>query len=190
VVWLMLLLVGLVLLYAVAGLTGLVFWRTSVTGAIASAVWLLLAGCVLVLSILRIQGTAYATSRRNAHRVPIQATVTIDGVAGQLVDLSVGGAAVSFPHGSLPDDGTIELTLPGAAPVRLEVVRLRRGEAGRDVASLRVVAGDWAAYRTISMWLFHTPPGVVEGIPFPAPAVAALDPERQRQPHVLARQHG
>jgi cellulose synthase (UDP-forming) len=190
VVWLMLLLVGLVLLYAVAGVTGVMLWRTTLTGAIASTVWLLLAGFVLVLSILRVQGAAYATSRRNAHRVPIQATVTIDGVSGELVDLSVGGAAVSFPRGTLPVDGAVQLTLPGAAPVRLLVVRLRSSESGRDVASLRVMEGDWAAYRTISMWLFHTPPGVVEGIPFPAPAVAALDPERQRQPRVLARQHG
>ncbi|HLL63791.1 MAG TPA: hypothetical protein VK401_12130, partial [Propionibacteriaceae bacterium] len=106
------------------------------------------------------------------------------------VDISVGGAAVSFPRGTLPVDGAVQLTLPGAAPVRLLVVRLRSSESGRDVASLRVMEGDWAAYRTISMWLFHTPPGVVEGIPFPAPAVAALDPERQRQPRVLARQHG
>ena len=189
-VWLMLLLVGLVLLYAVAGLTGLVFWRTSVTGAVASAVWLLLAGGVLVLSILRIHAAAYATSRRNAHRVPIQATVSVDGVAGELVDLSVGGAAVRAPRGSLPSGGTVELILPGAAPVWLQVVRLRRDDAGRDIASLRVGMGDWAAHRTISLWLFHTPPGVVEGIPFPAPAVAALDPEQQRQPRVLARQHG
>jgi cellulose synthase/poly-beta-1,6-N-acetylglucosamine synthase-like glycosyltransferase len=189
VLWLMLLLVGLVLLYALAGLTGL-FWRTTLTGAIASAVWLLLAGFVLVLSILRIQGTAYATSRRNAHRVPISATVSVDGVAGELVDLSVGGAAVRFPRGSVPVDGTVELTLPGAAPVPMQVVRVREDRAGRDHASLRVREGDWAAYRTVSMWLFHTPPGVVEGIPFPAPAVAALDPTRQRQPRVLARQHG
>jgi cellulose synthase (UDP-forming) len=116
--------------------------------------------------------------------------VSIDGVAGELVDLSVGGAAVRFPHGSLPVDGTVELTLPGTAPVRMQVVRLRDDRAGHHLASLRVREGDWTAYRIVSMWLFHTPPGVVEGIPFPAPAVAALDPERQRQPRVLAMQHG
>lgn len=189
-VWLMLLLVFLVLFYAAAGLTGLVFWQTSLAGAIASAVWLLLAGAVLVLSILRIQARAYATSRRNAHRVPLQATVTIAGVVGELVDLSVGGAAVTFPRGFLPSSGTVELALPGAAPVRMLVVRLRPVEGDRELASLSVGAGDWAAYRTVSMWLFHTPPGVVEGIPFPAPAVAALDPQQRSQPRVLARQHG
>jgi cellulose synthase (UDP-forming) len=42
-----------------------------------------------------------------------------------------------------------------------------------DVVSLRVADGDWAAFRTMSMWLFHTPPDVVDGIPPGVPAVAA-----------------
>ena len=190
VVWVMLILVGLVLLYGAIGLTGLVYWHTSATGTIASAVWLLLAGGVLVMSILRIQASAYATSRRNAHRVPIQAVVSIDGVQGRLIDISVGGAAVCFPRGCLPTSGVVELALPGAADLPMEVVRVRPDANGNDIASLRIREGDWAGFRAISLWLFHTPAGVVEGIPFPAPAVAAASPERRRQPRVLARQHG
>ena len=34
----------------------------------------------------------------------------------------------------------------GAAPVRMLVVRLRSSGSGRDIASLRVPEGDWAAY--------------------------------------------
>ncbi len=189
VVWLLLVLVGVVLLYGAAGLTGLVFWHTTAAGAIASTVWLVLAGGILVMSILRIQASAYATSRRNAHRVPVEAVVSIDGVQGRLIDLSVGGAAVSFPRGHLPRTGLVELALPGAGGVPMEVVRVRSGENGSDLASLRVRRGDWSGLRVVSLWLFHTPPGVVEGVPFPAPAVAAASPERRR-PRVLARQHG
>ena len=71
----------------------------------------------------------------------------------------------------------------------MEVVRVRPDENGGDLASLRVRDGDWAGFRAMSLWLFHTPPGVVEGVPFPAPAVAAASAERRRQPRVLARQH-
>ena len=77
------------------------------------------------MSIVRIQASAYATSRRNAYRVPIEAVVSINGVEGRLVDISVGGAAVSFPRGHLPRSGGVELALPGAAPVPMEMVRVR-----------------------------------------------------------------
>ena len=191
VVWLMLLLVGLVLLYAAAGLTGLVLWHTT-PGAVASAVWLLLAGGVLVMSIRADPGRG--VRHLAAERPPGADPGRGDRRPASPASWSTSRSAVRpsrFPQGLLPSAGTVELTLPGrrAGPDAGGPVCVASA-SGRDVASLRVVEGDWAAYRTISMWLFHTPPGVVEGIPFPAPAVAALSPERHRQPRVLARQHG
>lgn len=85
--------------------------------------------------------------------------------------------------------GTVEVTLPGAAPIVMETVRLVRADDGSDQASLRVVTGDWAAYRATSLWLFHTPSGLVDGLPAGAPAVAARTPT-DAQPDVLARQLG
>ena len=72
----------------------------------------------------------------------------------------------------------------------MDAVRIRSGSDNTEVASLRVFAGDWAAYRTMSLWLFHTPPGVVDGLPPYAPAVAATHGSRRSRRNVLKRQHG
>jgi cellulose synthase (UDP-forming) len=72
----------------------------------------------------------------------------------------------------------------------METIRIRGGSDDTEVASLRVMADDWAAYRTMSLWLFHTPPGVVDSLPPYAPAVAAIDGSRRSRRNVLGRQHG
>lgn len=181
----------LLLVYAFLGVSGIAPWHVSPIGALASGSWLVVAGTVLVFAAHRIRASEYASSRRNAHRVPVRAIVTVDGVEAELVDLSVGGAAVRCPKGSLTGVGTVELVLPGSVPITMETVRLSRGEDGSDLASLRVIAGDWLGFRATSLWLFHTPPGLVEGLPDHAPAVAARTPVRRRSRRsVLARQHG
>lgn len=75
--------------------------------------------------------------------------------------------------GSLPDDGLVEFKLPEAAAITMAVVRTSRGYGGYQVASLRTVSGDWAAYRAISLWLFHTPPGALPDLPPGVPAIAS-----------------
>ncbi len=160
------------LLYAAAGALGLVPWRATPSATVASAAWLLLADVVLILGTRRISHPDFASSRRNAHRVAVTAEVEMAGVRGQLVDISVGGAAVRFPSGSAPATGQVELRLPGAEAVPMSVVRVREAD-GYDVVSCRVLADDWASYRVMSRWLFHTPPGAVSGIPDGVPAVAA-----------------
>ena len=190
VIWGLFAIIVVVLLYAVLGLTGLVPWYSSPSSTAASGVWLLMAGLVLIISIRRVHAAAYATSRRNAHRVPLRAPVTVNGIEGRLVDISVGGAAVGFAAGSLVRPGPVELVLPGTGPIRMEAIRIRSGSDGTEVASLRVFAGDWAAYRTMSLWLFHTPPGVVDGLPPHAPAVAATHSASRPHGNVLKRQHG
>ncbi len=161
------------LVYAAAGLLGLVPWRTGTTSTIASGAWLLLADLVLVLGTRRILDADFATSRRNAHRTSLRADVTVDGVEGQLVDVSVGGAAVAFPTTKAPGSQEITLSLPGAEPLRMTVVRVGPDDQGRDVMSCRLAVGDWAGFRTMSTWLFHTPSGVVADLPPGVPAVAA-----------------
>ena len=170
----MVVLISLVILYAAAGLAGLVPWRTTPGSTVASGAWLVLAGVVLVLGTRRIRAAEFATSRRNAYRFEVDAPVESDGVRGELLDVSVGGAAVRFPQGTLPPSGFVPLRLPGAAPVRLEVIRVTDETDGSQVASLRAADGDWDAYRVLSMWIFHTPAGALPDFPAGVPAAASL----------------
>lgn len=161
------------LAYAAAGLLGWVPWRTGTTSTIASGAWLAFADLVLILGTRRIIDTDFATSRRNGHRTAITADITMAGVRGELVDISVGGLAVRFASDTAPTAEQVELRLPGADPVTMSVVRTSREPDGRDVVSCRLRDDDWDGYRTMSRWLFHTPAGAVTGIPAGVPAVAA-----------------
>jgi cellulose synthase (UDP-forming) len=189
VVYLLIAVMAAVVAYAVLGLTGWVPWQTDPASTIASGVWLALAWFVLVIGVRRIRDSDYSTSRRNAYRFSVRARVRINGVAATLLDMSVGGAALTVPEGSLTEGDTVELNLPGADPITMRIVRLRPGAAGEEIASLRVAAADWASFRSMSLWLFHTPAGVVEGLPYHVPAVAARSQQRSR-PSALARQYG
>jgi cellulose synthase (UDP-forming) len=160
--------------YSLAGALGWVPWRATAGATVASAVWLLLAGIGLVLGVVRVMAPAYATSRRNAHRVAVRAKVRLDGVDGELVDLSVGGAAVRFASGTAPTTPEVELHRPGAEPAPMTVVRSLRDPSSSDqIVALRAADGDWPTLRVISMWLFHTPREALDGVPPGVPAVAA-----------------
>lgn len=164
--------VAAIILYATAGVFGWVPWRTSPGSTIAAGVWLVLAGVVLVLGTLRIRAAEFATSRRGAHRVTVKVPVTIDGVAGELLDISMGGAAVQVEADALPEAGRVHLALPGAAPIALDIVRVWSTSREGRTESLRVRDGDWSAYRGLALWLFHTPDDVLPGFPPGVPAVA------------------
>lgn len=167
-----------VLGYSVAGALDVVPWRATLGATVASASWLVLALGALLLGVHRITSKSYATSRRNSYRVAIRAKVQLDGVPGDLVDLAVGGAAVRVPPGSAPADGEVILRLPGASPVTMEVARTVSEASGSDLVSLRVCARDWSTYRALSLWLFHTPQGVLSGVPDGVPAIAAMTRRR------------
>ena len=189
VLWALAALTLFIVVYGALGLTGWVPWHVSASSTVASGLWLAFAGAVLVLGVRRIQNAAYATSRRNAYRAPVRAAVSLNGTLGELVDVSVGGASIRLPTGALSDDAAVvALQLPGAPELMLETVRIQRGDE-MDTISLKVVPDDWATYRTLSLWLFHTPAGVVDGLPPNAPAVAATEPVRRSGRPVLVRQH-
>lgn len=158
--------------YALLGLAGLVPWRTGAGSTVAAGVWLALAGFALYRGTRRIRASEYATSRRNAHRVPVHATATVDGRPVELLDLSVGGAAVRIEGTVLPPDGPVAFALPGRAPVSLLLSAAAKAEPGYMHAALRVPPGDWDAMRALSLWMFHTPQGAVPGLPDGVPAVA------------------
>jgi len=164
--------VAVVMCYAAAGLVGWVPWRTGAASTASSGVWLALAGVVLLFGITRIRAAAFATSRRNAHRAPVGTTIEIDGVSGELVDVSVGGAAVRFPVGSLPHLGLVDLKLPAVPAVKMTMIRTPQQSSRYETASLQAVKGDWAAIKIMSLWLFHTPAGAVPNLPPGVPAIA------------------
>jgi cellulose synthase (UDP-forming) len=166
-----------VIAYSAAGLAGLTPWHTTAGATVTSGAWLVVTASILTLGMRRITAAEHASSRRNAHRFAVEAEVTVDGYATELVDVSVGGACVRLPSHVGTGPGLVELTLPGAAPVTLSVVRTKLSEGPDDqLASLRVLPGDWAAMRTLSLWLFQTPPGAVSDLPGGVPAAASTTP--------------
>lgn len=166
------LLVAGVLLWAGAGLVGLVPSHASPASTETAGTWLLLSLVVLVLGAARIRSEKFATSRRNAHRVTVSAPAAVAGIPGTLMDISVGGARVSLPAGTPPPGGEVSVALAGVEPVVLEVVSASAGFRRPRTVSLKVRTGDWAAYRVLSLWLFHTPAGTVPGLDPGVPAVA------------------
>jgi cellulose synthase (UDP-forming) len=165
-----------VVVYAVAGLAGLVPWRTSPGATATSGVWLLVTASVLTLGMRRIHAVEFASTRRNSHRFAVSAKVTVNGYVADLVDASVGGVSVRMPAHEGPGPGLVELGLPGVGRLQLGLVRAAV-EDGFDpddrLVSLRVLPGDWAAMRTLSLWLFHTPTGAASDLPRGVPAAAS-----------------
>jgi cellulose synthase (UDP-forming) len=163
-----------VMAYAVAGIAGWVPWRTGTDSTVAAGAWLGLAAIVLLFGTARIRSAEYATSRRNAHRITLRTGILVDGVPGELVDISVGGAAVRFPAGSLPNLGLVEFELPGIRSIKMTMIRMPQQSSEYEVASLQAVKGDWTALQIMSLWLFHTPIGAVPTLPPGVPAIAAV----------------
>lgn len=175
-----------VLGYSALGLAGQVPWRSNAEATVASGIWLVLGAAALFLGTSRIRAADYASSRRNAHRVAVHAPVAVDGVDGELVDVSVGGVAVRLPVRELPVGGGVTLVLPAAPPMQLELVRaVADPSSGGVVASLQVAAGDWAAHRALSLWMFHTPEDALAGWPRQVPVVAASPAARSARVHLV-----
>ncbi|MFT4295362.1 MAG: glycosyltransferase [Micropruina sp.] len=190
ILWWLLGLIVAVVLYAGLGVAGVVPWQTSPSSTVTAGAWVVLAGVVLLMGIRRIQSAQFATSRRNAYRVEVHAPISINGAEGQLLDVSMGGVALSVPAGVLPPASEIELVLPGQTePILLETVRVR-SEGATEIASFRVRFGDWEAYRAIGLWLFHTPSGVIQGLPDAVPVVALRNGPRSTRVQTLVAQYG
>lgn len=173
ILWALAALAGAICVYATAGLAGWVPWATKTPSTVASGLWLVLASVVLLLGLRRIHADAYATSRRDAHRFGFATPVLLNGVEGELIDISAGGAALRLPPGTPHPIGMSTLELPGSGPVKMAEVLSNQGARDRDLITLRVAEADWDSYAKVARWLFHTPDGAVAGLPPGIPVVAA-----------------
>jgi cellulose synthase (UDP-forming) len=54
------------------------------------------------------------------------------------------------------------------------VIRTIEQPDGTQTASLRAAHDDWAVFRALSLWIFHTPAGALPGFPAGVPAAASL----------------
>jgi hypothetical protein len=151
--------------YAGLGLAGYVPWRTDTASTVSSGLWLVLAFGVQL----------HAALRRAAHRFPVSAQVLVDGRPAELVDVSVNGAAVRLEPGHHLSGGYVSLTLPGAVPLKME---LASATPEGEVAKLTLPAEDWDGLRTLALWLFHTPPRTVAGLPTGIPVAAITSVSR------------
>jgi cellulose synthase (UDP-forming) len=133
---------------------------------------------VLLLGLRRIRADEYATSRRDGHRFLFSTPVRLNGVAGELIDVSAGGAALRLPPGTPHPIGMSSLELPGGAPVKMAEVMTQQGarDRDRDLVTLRIGEGDWDSYAKLARWMFHTPDGAVADLPAGVPVVAASRP--------------
>lgn len=167
---------GALVAYATAGVAGLVPWRATPGATVASGIWLLIAATTVALGVRRIRAVEFASSRRNSHRFTVPAMILANGRVSDLVDVSAGGISVRLPRPDGAEPDLVEVVLPGAEPVVLGWVRAVPDEqVGDCVVSLRVLPGDWAAMRTLSLWIFHTPDGAVPGLPGGLPAAAITE---------------
>ncbi len=163
-----------VLGYAVAGLSGLVPARGDAASVAVSGGWLALALVVLAAGVRRSRAERFASSRRTAHRYAVRTPARVDGAEAELVDVSVGGAAVRFARLGPVATGEVLVELPGAEPMVMLLLQVRRREDGTCVGTLMVPPGDWQTLCQLSLWMFHTPPGAVPGLPDGVPAVALV----------------
>jgi cellulose synthase (UDP-forming) len=161
--------------YASLGLAGTVPWQTDPASTVTSGLWLVLALGVLLHAVLRIRAEQYATTRRAAHRFPVNVPVLVDGRPAVLIDVSVNGAAVRLESGETLSGGYVGVTLPGAVPLKMEVAA---SSSDAEVAKLTLPAQDWEGLRTLALWLFHTPPRAVAGLPAGIPVVAITSVSR------------
>lgn len=181
VLWVLLALAVTVVGYAAAAVAGATPWHPATGSTVAAGLWVLFATAVLIFGARRINSTQYATSRRNGYRVELDGAATVDGVPGQLLDVSVGGVAVILPGRAAAEmDGFVAVELPAAAPIRMRLIRSTRQD-GISVASLSVASGDWDAYRALSLWLFHTPEDALGDVPAGVPAVAMVTSAGKRR---------
>jgi cellulose synthase (UDP-forming) len=159
--------------WSLLGMANVLPWHADTSSTVAADAWLVAGLAVLALGARRIRSAHFATTRRNAHRVPVSTPVTVSGVTAELDNISIGGAAVRFPSGTMPAVEIVELGLPMAEPIRMVMTPLPHRTDDYEFAALRYLGSDWRALQTMSLWMFHTPYDAVPSLPAGTPVVAA-----------------
>lgn len=94
--------------------------------------WLLINLALIVAAVRRIRADRFASERRGSTRVPVRGSVTCQGVAAELIDLSLGGAAVLAPQ-CPAEDQLVQLHLVDEDGREVELVgQVRRMQPRED----------------------------------------------------------
>ena len=166
---------------SVAGLTP-TRYAMSATAAVP-LMWLLVTLGFVGTAIARIRSTRFSAERREGHRFPATYPATLDGLPGQLVDVSLGGAQVAVAQGEvgLPvgADTLLAIWVPDRAePIIMEVTVRSRQDSRHRVQFLEQ---DWRALAALSAttmgvgarrWASAVEDGNVPSLPQPEPASA------------------
>ncbi|MGY1631546.1 glycosyltransferase [Geodermatophilus sp. SYSU D01186] len=146
---------GVVLLAAVvyAGLTlaGLTPTEYPVSGtAVVPLLWLLVTAGFVATAIARIRSSRFGTERREGHRFPIAFPATLDGLPGQMVDVSLGGAQVRVPGEPLAvgTETLLAMWVPDRQEPIIFEVTVRSVQEDRHRLQFRV--RDWRALAALS----------------------------------------
>lgn len=102
--------------------------------AAGAAMWMVFNGGLLTLATMRIRHVQFGSDRRAAVRFELEGRVGVNGISGQLRDISLTGARVSLPHSGIQVGETLTLSLPVCSPpihlpARVCMVREHEGES-------------------------------------------------------------
>lgn len=154
--------------------------RYWVPGAVYAAFFWMMFNVVLVLlAIARIRSLRYAAERRASVRFELSLSATVDGLVGDVLDMSTTGARVVVP--ATPAVGSPTSYSPDfdGDPVFLDaVVRSARPAAdGRTIVGLEFAPGQYAARASLALAMFgRRSAPVVDRTPAPEGLVPDVEP--------------
>ncbi|HWD25129.1 MAG TPA: glycosyltransferase, partial [Acidimicrobiales bacterium] len=124
--------------------------------AYGAAGWSVFNGAILIAAVLRIHSERFATERRAAVRLKVGASVEIDGLAGALVDVSVGGALVrtAEPVDRTQGHHVIHLDLDGGITLDAEACAFHPIGDGSTFVMLRFIDGQDRGIAQLTSALF------------------------------------
>ncbi|SDY13907.1 PilZ domain-containing protein [Modestobacter sp. DSM 44400] len=139
--------------YAALTLAGVVPGHAQLRGTmLVPLMWLLVTVGFAWTAIARIRSTRFSSERWEGHRFPVTFPATLDGLPGQLLDVSLGGAQVRLPgsgEGLAPGSDTLlAMWVPDRTePIIMQVtVRSKQDDRHR----VQFLERDWRALAALS----------------------------------------
>ena len=148
---------GCTLVYAVltfAGCTPTDY--TSIARVAVPLVWLVVSTGFLVAAVRRIRSLDHADEQRDAYRLTVTSAVSVDGVRGSLVDISMGGARIRLPGRQLGVGSKVEFAI--RVPTGEGEIRLGSSVLSCADGTVRVqfLGRQWAEMAALALTVFRT----------------------------------